>query len=254
MMKALVQKGLWMNVISLIPAQHIEKAKEKSVSELPGLSTTKAPVELDPSTPVHLILTETDTHVLFDLPSICVFAESSEEVTMVKASNAKYKELKQIHQNNDNYVNRSMQTYREPLKNKDVQATLQKFAHAECNTTQWDIYDAYHETEKRKQEGESVREADLSTMQVVMASSNSTRLGENSAAGSRSIDHSSSVFTTDDESHSVLNSGVNIGRAQDASSAQVALAKDEVEKDTLASVLSFMIDSIRSLTGSFGTC
>ena len=50
------------------------------------------PVEVDPEQPVHIMLTETETIWLLDIPSKAVSSESDEAVD-VKAANARYKEV-----------------------------------------------------------------------------------------------------------------------------------------------------------------
>ena len=61
---------------------------------LPGIShRPKVQQEVDPNKLVHIQLTETETMTFIDIPSICVSNESVDEATLVKANNAKYKEV-----------------------------------------------------------------------------------------------------------------------------------------------------------------
>jgi dynein intermediate chain 4, axonemal len=57
----------------------------------------RARAEIDGATLLHIILTETETICLIDIPSVCVSNESTEEATAVKAANAKYKEVQHTH-------------------------------------------------------------------------------------------------------------------------------------------------------------
>ncbi|KAH6573738.1 hypothetical protein BASA60_005920 [Batrachochytrium salamandrivorans] len=112
----------------------------------PGISMhSPIQAEIDSKKQIHVMLTETDTIVLLNIPSICVSNESVEEITLVKASNAKYKELLESRANNDNFVCRGMQTLNDALKSKDIQATAQKQANAEVMVNQWTIYDTYNQ-------------------------------------------------------------------------------------------------------------
>lgn len=71
-----------------------DETKVDAETKLPGISMApRAQVEIDGSTLLHIILTETDTFCLLDIPSICVSSELTEEATAVKANNAKYKEV-----------------------------------------------------------------------------------------------------------------------------------------------------------------
>ncbi|KAJ3120629.1 WD repeat-containing protein 78 [Nowakowskiella sp. JEL0407] len=91
---------------------------------------------------VNIMLSETETIVLYNLPSLSVSNEFTEEITIVKESNAKYLELKASRTNNDNFVDRGMQTFNDAIKNKEVQVSGPKSVNAECMATTWGIYDA----------------------------------------------------------------------------------------------------------------
>ncbi|KAJ3227804.1 WD repeat-containing protein 78 [Clydaea vesicula] len=94
---------------------------------------------------VHLTLQETDTICLIDIPSVCISNDYIDELAIVKAANARYKDLKANRQNNDNLVDKTMQTFNYAFKNKDVQATALKYVNSECMVNQWSIYDAYQQ-------------------------------------------------------------------------------------------------------------
>lgn len=85
---------------------------------------------------------------LLTIPSTSVSNENAEECTLVRSQNAKYKELKSIIPNNDNYISRSMQTLSNPTKTKEVLAIGNKSVSTEVNVSKWAIYDAFHEKEK----------------------------------------------------------------------------------------------------------
>lgn len=53
-----------------------------------------------------------------------------------------------------------MQTFNDPLKNKDVQIFASKKNHAECMTNSWAIYDAYYSSEI-KPSGENNMDFDI---------------------------------------------------------------------------------------------
>ncbi|KAJ3273838.1 WD repeat-containing protein 78 [Terramyces sp. JEL0728] len=137
------------------------KEIKESASALPGLSLQAKPKEIDPSKIIHISLTETNTMFLLSMPSVAVSADSIDETMMVKAQNAKYKELKSIIQNNDNYISRSVQTFETPIKSKEVQATAQKFVNAEVMVNQWTIYDAFNGDEDRPITSESEKPKEL---------------------------------------------------------------------------------------------
>ncbi|KAJ2995330.1 WD repeat-containing protein 78 [Globomyces sp. JEL0801] len=114
--------------------------ENNSAAQLPGLSLERKQKEVDPSKIFQIVLQETETMFLLSLPSICVSSESIDESTIVKAQNAKYKE-----------------TFVNPNKNKDIQATSQKNVHAEVMVNQWAIYDAFNEQGTRPITSESDR-------------------------------------------------------------------------------------------------
>ncbi|KAJ3296363.1 WD repeat-containing protein 78 [Borealophlyctis nickersoniae] len=130
-------------------AESIEEREdgEGAMRTKEGAEGVKTVTEADLNKLVHMNLVETDNILLFEVAAISVSSDSAQETESVKAANARYKELKSTRANNENYVDRGMQTFNEPLKNKDVQAAGQKHANAECMTTQWEIYDAYHPSE-----------------------------------------------------------------------------------------------------------
>ncbi|KAJ3321694.1 WD repeat-containing protein 78 [Boothiomyces sp. JEL0866] len=169
----------------------LKEAKE-SASALPGLSLQSKPKEIDPSKIIQISLTETNTIFLLSIPSIAVSADSIDETMMVKAHNAKYKEVTPM----------SVQTFESPTKNKEVQATAQKFANAEVMVNQWTIYDAFNGEADRPISSESERPKEIDgkyeiseipvenrpkstaiTSQSVLEDKESNFVGEGSEAG-----------------------------------------------------------------------
>ena len=114
---------------------------DQGQNTLPGLKE-KLKVA-DPEMTIYMQIAESETKFMLTMPSISVSSDNIEESTFVKAQNAKYKELKAIIPNNDNYVSKGIQTYVDPKKHKEVLTFGNKMVHAEVNTTSWDIYDAF---------------------------------------------------------------------------------------------------------------
>jgi dynein intermediate chain 4, axonemal len=143
--------------------------------------------ELDQNKPIHIQLTETKTVFLLSIPSVCVSAENLDECTLVRAQNAKYKELKSIIPNNDNYVSRGMQTLSKPVKTKDVQAVGQKVCHAEVMVNEWAIYDEYHQEDAVM--ATDLKEIDLDSKLKLLDSGTVTQTSSTNAS-TFSISHS----------------------------------------------------------------
>ncbi|RKO92733.1 WD40-repeat-containing domain protein [Blyttiomyces helicus] len=134
--------------INTLSLQGVRSPKQKLMS---SAGAGKVLTEHELNELVHLHLIESDTLLLFNLDSISVSSEATEEAAAVKAANTRYKELLAMRPSNENYVDRGMQTFNNALKNKDVQAPGPKVSHAECMTTEWGIYDAYHVSEPGEQ-------------------------------------------------------------------------------------------------------
>ncbi|KAL2916982.1 hypothetical protein HK105_203414 [Polyrhizophydium stewartii] len=237
---------------------HIGSAQgtKKSANALPGLSMQpRAPAEIDPNKLIHVTLTETDTIVLLDVPSVCVSSESVEEATLVKSANAKYKELLASRANNDNFVGRGMQTFDNALKSKDIQATAQKQASVEVMVNQWAIFDAYNEGTSRigTADGDGTKDTELEGLGIEFAvAANSVpgpaalMEGNGSEMGSRSMAHSSSVFATqtDDTGSEIRASSSNTHAQLEAAQSQSQTRQDD--KDAITSINSERL--VQSLT------
>nr|KAG5695976.1 hypothetical protein BaRGS_023355 [Batillaria attramentaria] len=96
---------------------------------------------------VDLLLDETETIWMLDLPTVCV-AHDSEEAAIVQESNRKYLELCKARVGNDLYAERSMNTFNEPPKLKAIQTTKIGYAETGVTCTNWDMYDTYTAQEK----------------------------------------------------------------------------------------------------------
>ncbi|KAI8926599.1 WD40-repeat-containing domain protein [Entophlyctis helioformis] len=222
------------------------RATKQSANALPGLSMQpKIQAEIDPNKMIHVQLTETNTIVLLDVPSVCVSNESVDDATLVKAANAKYKELKAIRANNDNYVERGMQTFDNAHKSKDVQATAQKQANAEVMVNQWAIFDAYNEGSSRvgTADPEAAKDVEMEGLGIEFTAGPGSLTGHVglveasvSDLGSRSIARSNSVFaqTGEESSNDIAASNTNTHAQVEA--AQTAQARAEMEHSAVLSV------------------
>ncbi|KAJ3166366.1 WD repeat-containing protein 78 [Irineochytrium annulatum] len=119
----------------------IERARRSSTAasgdQLAGLS------EDELNELMHIQLEETETIWLFELPSVAVSNDFTEEAATLLNSR----------QNNENFTDRGMQTFNNFLKNKDVQASGPEYNSTECQVTQWTIYDAYRAAETSENGG-----------------------------------------------------------------------------------------------------
>ncbi|KAJ3091377.1 WD repeat-containing protein 78 [Quaeritorhiza haematococci] len=120
---------------------------------------SRALTEQDLNKMVHITLKETETICFLDIPSISVSNDNAEEVTIVKVANTRYSELKSGRANNDNFVDRGMQTFSNAPKNKDVQATNVRCTNAECMVNSYDIFDALAELEVTTEDTDGLDES-----------------------------------------------------------------------------------------------
>ncbi|XP_038608865.1 dynein intermediate chain 4, axonemal isoform X2 [Tachyglossus aculeatus] len=92
---------------------------------------------------VEILLAETKTLVLLNLPPVMISVES-EEAETVKNRNKAYEELCKNKPGNDRYVERMMQTFNSALKNKEVQCDQIVVEDEGIMVTTWDLYDSYN--------------------------------------------------------------------------------------------------------------
>ncbi|XP_004431634.1 PREDICTED: WD repeat-containing protein 78 [Ceratotherium simum simum] len=95
---------------------------------------------------IEIILTETETLTLFNLPTVMLSVES-EEAEKVSQRNKNYETLCRNRLGNDLYVERMMQTINGAPKNKDVQCDKIIKEDKGIMSTAWDLYDSYNAME-----------------------------------------------------------------------------------------------------------
>ncbi|CAI9596007.1 unnamed protein product, partial [Staurois parvus] len=100
------------------------------------------PKEEDLDKTVNVYLTETETIWLLDMP-VAVIAADSEEAEIVNARNQTYTELCKSRAGNDRYVERTMQTFNEAPKCKEVQCDSIVHQDAGVMASVWDLYDSF---------------------------------------------------------------------------------------------------------------
>ncbi|XP_073935904.1 dynein axonemal intermediate chain 4 isoform X3 [Castor canadensis] len=91
---------------------------------------------------IEIILTETETLRLFDLPTVMISVES-EDAEKITQKNKNYEILCKNRIGNDLYVERMMQTFNGAPKNKDVQCDKILLEEKGVMATTWDLYDSY---------------------------------------------------------------------------------------------------------------
>ncbi|XP_069881872.1 dynein axonemal intermediate chain 4 [Dipodomys merriami] len=95
---------------------------------------------------IEIILTETETLELFNLPTVMISVESEEAEKVIKR-NKNYEDLCKNRVGNDLYVERMMQTFNGSPKNKDVQCDKIIMEEKGVMATTWDLYDSYNALE-----------------------------------------------------------------------------------------------------------
>ena len=90
---------------------------------------------------ITVVLSETETFFLLDIPSSCV-ADDDENLKKVVAANAEYTAFVKQKAGQDKYSDRAMQTLNTASKNKDAQATPAPTASIGVDATNYEIHDA----------------------------------------------------------------------------------------------------------------
>jgi hypothetical protein len=90
---------------------------------------------------ITVVLSETSTVFLLDIPSSCV-ADDDEHLKQVQAKNAEYAAFVKQKAGQDKYSDRAMQTIKPASKNKDAQATPAPCASIGVDATNYEIHDA----------------------------------------------------------------------------------------------------------------
>ncbi|KAM6217062.1 LOW QUALITY PROTEIN: dynein axonemal intermediate chain 4 [Rhynchocyon petersi] len=119
------------------------------VVRAPDKIVTKEDLEKD----IEIILTETETLRLFDLPTVMVSVES-EEAAKVNQKNQKYETLCKNRVGNDLYAERMMQTINGAPKMKEVQCDKIIMEDKGIMSTAWDMYDSYTAMERSSSSAE----------------------------------------------------------------------------------------------------
>ncbi len=188
-----------------------------------GISNTLKVKEADPMKYITIDLKETETMFMLTIPSTSVSTEFAEESTFIRAQNAKYKELKSIMVNNDNYISKGTQALQNPVKSKEVQATGNRTANAEVNVSQWAIYDAFAEPEKNENADTDVKKEviDIEAKLGLASGEESSFNIDNSSSDDQTAPLSREQSITGTESTSVSGSRTSI-----SSSTQQNVKKD----------------------------
>ncbi|KAK2889218.1 hypothetical protein Q8A67_014593 [Cirrhinus molitorella] len=136
---------------------------------------------------VDCYLTETETIWLLDIPAVSVSVDS-EDAEAVKERNNAYTELCKNRQGNDKYVERSMQTFNDAPKTKEVQSDSITMVDKAVMSTTWDMYDSF------------CNKSDVSENTVVSAEGNKATVPDSSSMSHllnpSGTDQSMSVFST----------------------------------------------------------
>ncbi|GFN91325.1 WD repeat-containing protein 78 [Plakobranchus ocellatus] len=117
----------------------------------------EVPTENDLGKIVDIVLTETDTIWMLDLPDTKVSKES-EEAPAVKERLSTYAELVKNRPGNDLYAERGMNTFNEPHKLKSVVTNKIEINAVAVECTNWDMYDTYDAIQKEQKAKEEAQE------------------------------------------------------------------------------------------------
>ena len=118
--------------------------------------TKPADIKREKDKEITVVLSETETFFLLDIPSSCV-ADDDENLKKVQEANAAYTAFVKQKAGQDKYSDRAMQTLNTASKNKDAQATPAPTASIGVDATNYEIHDAIEALKA----GQSVQEDDL---------------------------------------------------------------------------------------------
>ena len=118
--------------------------------------TKPAEIQREKEREITVILGETQTFMLFDIPSSCI-ADDDENLKRVQAENADYTDFVKAKAGQDKYSDRAMQTLNTMSKNKDAQATPAPTASIGVVASNYEIHDAIEALKA----GEAVVEDDM---------------------------------------------------------------------------------------------
>uniref|UniRef100_UPI0037E81242 dynein axonemal intermediate chain 4 n=1 Tax=Semicossyphus pulcher TaxID=241346 RepID=UPI0037E81242 len=103
---------------------------------------------------IDIMLTETDTFSLLDIPSTIV-SEDAEDAEAIEKENIQYAELCKNRVGNDKYVVRSTQTFNGASKDKQTQSDKIVMVDEGTFATIWDIYDSFCDKDKTTESEET---------------------------------------------------------------------------------------------------
>lgn len=126
----------------------IAKAKQKD-AELVALRPHHILTDKDLAKSVSIVLQETQTEFMLEIPSVTV-AGDSEEAKVVEEANRRYSKLLAAKISTDRYADSETQTLELLKKSREVQSRVMNTATTECQATRWDIADAAAENGRSK--------------------------------------------------------------------------------------------------------
>ena len=118
--------------------------------------TKLADIKREKDKQIKVVLSETETFFMLDIPSSCV-ADDDEKLKKVMADNAEYTAFVKQKAGQDKYSDRAMQTLNTASKNKDAQATPAPTASIGVEATNYEIHDAIEALKA----GEDMQEDDM---------------------------------------------------------------------------------------------
>ncbi|XP_008298114.1 dynein axonemal intermediate chain 4 [Stegastes partitus] len=155
---------------------------------------------------VDVVLTETDTISLLDIPSTLVSVDADDADAVIERNN-QYAELCRNKMGNDKYVDRSMLTLNGAAKNKHVQTDSVVMVDAAATVTTWDMYDTLCSPEQEETVGrpqpemsdyqEAVMDSSRAAERSVSVGSTVSTVSASSSV--RDVDASGSTSNTESE-------------------------------------------------------
>ncbi|KAK4876062.1 hypothetical protein RN001_012484 [Aquatica leii] len=121
-----------------IALSSIDKEEETPIVELSEIPS----IVLQMPSHISLLLKETNTFYLLDLPSKTV-EKGSEEGTLVEADNERYEYLTEGKGRNRRVINAEVQTVQVLLKTRSTEAETFLRKHNHAFASEWDMYDSY---------------------------------------------------------------------------------------------------------------
>ncbi|KAL4635028.1 WD repeat-containing protein 78 isoform X1 [Arapaima gigas] len=173
---------------------------------------------------VDILLTETETLWLLEIPGTSVSVES-DEAEIVKQKNAAYIELCKNRMGNDKYVERAMQTFNGAPKTKEVQTKSITKADAALMATTWDIHDTFS--------GNSGEEETTSKSPRIAESHLPDIMSSHSLESSRHLERTVSVLSHTSIASSCTDVEVFVVPVEDETNPEVILQSEKFQQDLL---------------------